>query len=125
MTTPILLIPEVAGSQIDQYLTYNQALRFLEAAANDVLVVDLSAADATVTNLSPDFEMLRYQVFESSGNTVARTITFSANKRAFKVDNAGSFDLDVIIGSTTITVPTGNLYSFYADGTADGLKRAL
>ena len=125
MTTPILNITEVANGQIDQYLTINEAVRILEAAANALLLVDVSSGNATVTNLTPDFDMLRYGVFRSSGNAVARSITFSANLRSFKVDNAGTFALDVIIGATTVSVPIGDMYSFYADGTTDGLQRAL
>ena len=125
MTTPILNITEVANGQVDQYLTINEAVRNLEAAANASLTVDVSVSNAAVTNLVPDFDMLRYGVFRSSGNAVARSITFSANLRSFKVHNSGTFALDVIIGATTVSVPVGDLYSFYADGTTDGLQRAL
>ncbi len=125
MATPILKITEVANGQVNQYLTINEAVRSLEAAANDFLEVDLSADDAAITNIAPDYEMLRYQVFRATGNAVARAITFSANKRAFKVDNAGTFALGVTIGATTLSIPIGELHSFYADGTTDGLKRAL
>lgn len=124
MTTPILLITELANNQIDQYLTVNEAVRILEAASDGFLAVDLTAADATITNLAPDYKMLRYQVFRTTGNTVARSLTFSANQRSFKVDNAGTFALDVTIGATTVSVPAGALYSLYADGTVDGLKRS-
>ena len=123
--TPILQITEVSNGQIDQYLTVNEAVRNLEAAANALLVVNVSAGNATVTNLAPSYEMLRFGVFRSSGNAVARSITFSANQRSFKVDNSGSFALDVIIGATTLSIPAGEMHSFYADGTTDGLKRAL
>ena len=124
MTTPILQITEVANGQIDQYLTINEAVRILEAASDGFLPVDLVAGNALITNLAPDFEMLRHQVFRAENNTVARSITFSANERSFKVDNTGTAALDVILGATTISVPAGDLYAFYADGTVDGLKRA-
>ncbi len=125
MTTPILKITEVANNQVDQYLTVNEAMRIMEAASDGFLVVDLLTADATITNVAPDFEMLRFKTFAAEGNTVARSITFSANQRSFNVDNRGSAALDVIIGATTVSVPAGDMYYFYADGTADGLKRAL
>lgn len=124
MTTPILEIPEVAQGQVNQYLTINEAIRILEASVNANLAVDLTSGDATVTNLTPDFEMLRYGVFIAQNNTVSRTITFSANQRVFIVNNAGTFDLNVTIGSTTVVVPVGETYRFFADGTADGLIRA-
>ena len=125
MTTPILKITEIANNQVDQYLTVNEAMRIMEAASDGFLVVDLSSADATITNVAPNFEMLRYKTFTAEGNTVARSITLSANQRSFNVDNRGSAALDVIIGSTTVSIPAGDMYSLYADGTADGLKRAL
>ena len=125
MTTPILRITEVSNGQIDQYLTVNEAMRIMEAASDGFLAVNLSSTDATITNVAPDFEMLRYKTFAAEGNTVARSITLSANQRSFNVDNRGSAALDVIIGSTTVSVPAGDMYAFYADGTADGLKRAL
>ena len=125
MTTPILKITEVANNQVDQYLTVNEAMRIMEAASDGFLAVDLSSADATITNAAPDFEMLRYKTFAAEGNTVARSITFSANQRSFNVDNRGSAAVDVIIGATTVSVPAGDMFAFYADGTTDGLKRAL
>ena len=125
MTTPILKITEVANNQVDQYLTVNEAMRIIEAASDGFRAVDLSSADATITNVAPGFEMLRYKTFAAEGNTVARSITLSANQRSFNVDNRGSAALDVIVGSTTVSVPAGDMYAFYADGTADGLKRAL
>jgi len=125
MTTPILKITEIANSQVDQYLTVNEAIRIMEAASDGLLIVDLSSDDATITNVAPDFEMLRHKTFAAEGNSVARSITFSANQRSFNVDNRGSAALDVIIGATTVSVPAGDMFAFYADGTADGLKRAL
>lgn len=122
MTTPILKITEVANGQIDQYLTYNAALQQIEAAANDVLSIDMSAGNGTVTNTTP-FNMLRYGVFKTTGNTVARTLTFSANKRVFIVHNSGSAALDVIIGTKTISVPATTAYRFYCDGTTNSLTR--
>jgi hypothetical protein len=121
--SPILQILEMQSGQVNLYLVSNDAVAALEAAANDVLAVDLSAGDGIVTNASPDYNMLRYGVFKATGNTVARSLTFSAQKRVFIVHNSGSAALDVIIGATTISVPATTAYRFYADGTVDGLVR--
>lgn len=123
MTTPILKITEVSNGQIDQYLTVNEAIRIMEAASNDVLEIDLSSGNKAVTNLAPNYEMLRYFMFSCSGNTVAREVTFSGNKRNFSVLNGGTVGLSVTIGTTTITVPAGDAYLFYCDGTANNLTR--
>ena len=125
MTTPILKITEIANNQVDQYLTVNEAMRIMEAASDGFLAVDLSSANATITNVAPGFEMLRYKTFSAEGNTAPRSITFSANQRSFNVDNRGSAVVYVIIGVESVSVPAGDMYAFYADGTADGLKRAL
>ncbi len=121
MTTPILKIPEVADGQINQYLTYNDALRDLESSTNDFLVVDLTAGDYGVTNDSPTYIFSRYFLFKTDGNTVARSITVPSSKRFFAVQNGGSATLTVTSGSTSIGVTAGDTILFYHDGVANGL----
>jgi hypothetical protein len=121
LTTPILNIPEVANNQVDQYATVNEALRDLEAAGNDVFDIDMSSADASITNVSPDFVFSRYAVFRAIGNAVPRALTVPAAKRLFVVWNSGSADLSVIRGSASIVVSAGSAFVFYADGTTNGL----
>lgn len=117
MTTPILNIAEVADGQINQYLTYNEALRSLESAANDFYVVDLSSGNVTLTA----GQFTRAVLFKSDGNTVARTLTAPASKRLFIVQNTGTAALTVKIGTTEIAVPIDSGSLFYSDGTANGL----
>lgn len=117
MSTPILDIPELANGQVDQYLTANEAFRDLEAAANAVESIDLSAGDETLT-----LEQLRSAgMFVCSGHTVARTLTVPGLTRFFCVANGGTGDVDVTVGSTAITVSSGSMRAFFADGTTDGL----
>lgn len=117
MTTPILQIPEVANNQVDQYLTVNDALRFLESAANDFLSVNLSSGNITLTSA----QFTRSFVFVATGNTVSRNLTVPANKRFFAVVNSGSFPLNVVRGSSSVVVLDGEALILFSDGTTNGL----
>ena len=117
MTTPILGITELSDGQVNQFSTCNSALRALEAAANDYLDIDLSSASNTLT----PGEFQSAVIFRVSGNTVSRSVTLPANKRIFVISNGGSATLDVIIGSTTLTISASKSRMFYADGTTNGL----
>lgn len=119
MTTPILNIPEVQSGQVNQYLVYNMALRALEASQNNVSTLNLASENVAVTLQA----FVGNYMFVGSGHTVARTVTFPANKRQFAVRNAGSEDLTVKIGTAELVVPSSSAYLFYADGTANGLFR--
>lgn len=119
MTTPILDIEEVASGQVNQYLIYNTALRALEASQNDVLEIDLSGADGSVTLA----ELQQHWMIVGSGHTVPRTLTVPAAKRQFAVQNTGTDTLTVSIGTTDVVVPADTAYLLYADGTANGLVR--
>lgn len=117
MATPILNITELSDGQVNQFATCNTALRALESAANDYLDVDLSGANDTLTAA----EFRGAVIFRVTGNTVSRSLTLPANKRLFVISNGGSATLDVIIGSTTLTVAASKSRMFYADGTTNGL----
>ncbi len=103
----------------------NEAIRNIEASLFAVLDVDLTSGDATITSTTPTWEFLRYGIFDGTGHTVARTMTFPAPPatRIFHVLNSGTDDISVEIGSTAITVPSSSMYRFFADGTTDGLAR--
>lgn len=127
MTTPILKITEAANGQVDQYLTYNEALRALESSTNNFYVVDMSSGDVTLTdaaNVDPALNYIfsRNQVFRTTGNTVARVLTVPQTKRLFVVQNAGTFALTVKRGTTEISLNAALSAIFYSDGTADGLS---
>lgn len=120
MTTPILLITELADGQVDQFATANEAWRSMEAAGNDFTTVSLASSDVTLTaaQFAADF------LFVSSGNAVSRTLTIPAAKRFFAVYNGGSAALNVTRGSTTISVDVGDCVLLYSDGTTNGLLNA-
>lgn len=119
MTTPILAITEIAGSQLNQYITANEMIRALESAANDFLSVSLSAGNVTLT----DEQFFASFCFVSTGNTVARVLTVPQKKRYFVVKNGGSFDLTVTRGTSTVVVAPNDAAAFYTDATANGLTR--
>lgn len=121
MTTPILNIAEALNGQIDQYLTYNEALRSLESSSNDIYVMDLSSGDLSITNESPTYIFSRYYVFRSSGNAVERTVTVPASKRAFTVFNDGTSPLVVKRGTAEFEVIAGSATLFITDGSLNGL----
>ena len=121
MTTPILKIPEAADGQVNQYLVLNEGLRALESAGNNFYVVDMSAGNVTLTDVSPGFVFSRNFLFKSDGNSVARTLTIPASKRLFSVQNGGSAALTVKLGTAEVSVPAGGAFLFYCDGTANGL----
>lgn len=127
MTTPILKITEASNGQVDQYLTYNEALRALESSTNNFYVVDMSAGNVTLTdaaNVDPALNYIfsRNQVFRTSGNTVARVLTVPQSKRLFVVQNGGTFAVTVKRGTTEISINAGISTIFYCDGTANGLS---
>jgi len=119
MTTPILGIKEMTGSQLNQYITANEAVRALEASGNDFFVVDLSALDVTLT--AEQFCGAVY--FISSGNAVARSMIVPQSKRAFYVKNSGTFDLTVSRGTSNIILAVNEAGLFYTDGTPNGISK--
>lgn len=118
MTTPILQIPEIAGSQLNQYITANEMVRKLEASANECLTVSLSAGDVTLTNE----QFFRAYFFIASGHSVARNMIIPQSKRSFSVKNAGSAEVSVVLGSSSIAIPSGQTFALMADGQPNGLS---
>lgn len=117
MATPILNITECSNGQVDQFATYNEALRSLEKATQDFTEVDLTSVNVSLT--LEDFRS--YYLFKTINNAVARNLTFPANKRNFSVQNTGSATLSIKLGSTTLTLTAGSSGIYYADGTTNGL----
>lgn len=119
MTTPILGIPELTNGQVDQFAVVNEMVRGIESATQDFLVVDLTAANLTVSAVN----FKKYFMFRCSGHTVARDLTLPANKRNFAVQNTGSATLSIKLGSTTLTLAADSSAMYYADGTTNGLMK--
>lgn len=103
--SPILSIPLTAPTQNDKVTTMNDGIVQLEAALQDQIVLDFSAASITLTTL----QFTRYQVFVCTNVTVPRTLVVPLTKRVFVIRNTGSAAVTVggFTGST-YAVPAGN-----------------
>lgn len=117
-----LNITQVTANQNNKEVTINDADTALESALTEILTVDLSAGNVTLTGT----QFTRNMTFLCSGHTVARDLTIPATERAvFIVDNAGTSAGAVSVkrGTTTEVVPISQRAMFTTDGTANGLKR--
>lgn len=119
MTTPILEIPEMWNSQINQYVTANESARALESATQNFIALDFAADDIAID--AEDF--LRYFLLRATNNTVARVLELPTKKRFFAVQNVGSEDLTITQGTTDLTLADGTSAFYFTDGTANGLVK--
>jgi hypothetical protein len=114
VTTPILLINEVAPTQTDKTTTINDAIVALESATQDQLAVSLAGGNLTLSAT----QFTRYAVFSVSGQTTTRVLTVPLTKRLFGVKNAGSYDITVGGASgSTVTVAAGDGAIIQCDAT--------
>ena len=116
-TTPILGIPEVAINQNQKETTINNAIVWLEGAANDELAVSLATGNAATVS-GPQFT--QFQVFVVTGHTAAAHLTVPLIKRMFNVDNTGGSFPVTVGGATgaTVAVPAGVLQQINCNGTS-------
>jgi hypothetical protein len=96
MASPNLAITHVAAAQNQKEVTINDAIDALDRAMGDVLVVDFTAGNVTLTD--------------------------AQIRRLFAVDNAaGSGTLTIKRGTGAVEVIAGAAVLAYTDGTANGL----
>lgn len=111
-------ITQVSASQNQKEVTINDAIGALDAALTEGLTVDFTSGNVTLT----DAQFRGNIAFIASNMAAGRTLTVPEIKRLFIVNNPdASESLDVIRGTTTITVDTETTTLFYTDGTANGL----
>lgn len=123
--SPILAIPEIGPTQNNKYLTHNNAISALEAAANDIYT---NAAVGAGPLALTESQASRYFVYTLSGATGAYIVTFPATintnnaKRVFAVRNADTVDALTIKASTgsgaTVVLDPGEaavIYQNYQD----------
>lgn len=113
-----LNLPQVAANQTQKEVTINAATQQLSGALADYLSISLSSGGHTLSAQ----EFTSYSGFLISGNTVSRTLTVPATKRArFWVENSGSATLTITVGSTSLSLAAGTISEYQTDGTANGL----
>lgn len=102
-----------------QWQASNDGLTELANAEEDILAVDFSGGNVTLS----DANFTRCKTFKPSGLSTNRDLTVPAIKRAqFIVHNSDAADtISVKRGATTIAVAAGQIAVLYTDGTTDGL----
>jgi hypothetical protein len=120
-TTSNLLVTHIETAQAQKEVTANQAFEAFDDAICEILAIDLTSGNATVTSA----QITRALLLDVSGvATTGRTVTVPQGKRAFLVRaSAGNSDpFSVVRGSTSIAMAPGRIALFYSDGTANGLE---
>ncbi len=118
MSSPNLAITHVAAAQNQKEVTINDAIDALDRAIGDLLVVDFTAGDVTLT----DAQFRAAAAFRAANLSAARDLTVPQIRRLFAVDNAAGVDvLTIKRGAGAIAVPAGAAVLAYTDGTTNGL----
>jgi hypothetical protein len=122
MSSPNLAIAHVAAAQNQKEVTLNDAINALDRALTEALSIDFSGGPVTLTAA----QFRTAIAFKPSATLSAvATLTVPQIKRVFVVINTdGFFTIDVVRGSTTISVPPGTAFCLCTDGTANGLYAA-
>lgn len=113
-------IVELTPEQGAKTTTINAAIAQLAGAENGLFNADVTAGNVVLTNA----QVLHKKLITIIGATVAgRTVTWPAKSRiAFLYsDDANTQNVDLIRGSTTITINPDIIYVIISDGTANGL----
>lgn len=116
-----LNLPQIAENQTHKEITSNDADGALDAALTELLSID-ATDDVTLTNSQYRGAMF----FRVSVAGVGKKITLPQIKRLCVFSNVTANSVDLVRGSTTVTVPAGAMAVVYTDGTTDGLvSRAI
>lgn len=114
-----LTLEQIAPGQSQKEASSNLADSQLMQALTEVLAVDMSGGNVTLTTL----QMQRSVTFSVSGQTASRDLTIGAVKRGiFVVENtSATYPVVVKRGSTSITVDALDSATFKTDGTSNNL----
>lgn len=115
-----LTLSQLATNQASPETPVNDANGQLDAALTEILSVDLSGADAILT----DLQLKRNIMFKAINATVARNIIVPAIKRGvlvFESDVANTADITLTTGTSVVTMHPGRIYIVTTDGTTNGM----
>ena len=114
-------VPQLTEGQASPEVTANDASARVANAISDIMTVDLTSGNVSVTATEYRTSMF----FNCSGvATSGRTVTLPLVKRAlviFECPAANTNTISLIRGSTTLTLSPGRTYAVRTDGTANGL----
>lgn len=122
MTSNNLDITQMATAQADKVTPHNDATGELDSAITESLAVDMTSGSKTLT----DDEYRRNRKFiVSNVTTTGRTLTVPAIKRqggiVVQSDSGNTQDFDIVRGSTTLTLSSGQNIGIATDGTTNSL----
>lgn len=118
--SPILGIPQVSPNQNNKETTINDGFSIVERSLNQLVALDASAGNVTLT--TQDFQ--HNILFKVSGHSVARDLVVPNKVRFFGIQNIGTGTVTVKTASpsSTISVPAASWVLAYCDG-ANGIVK--
>ncbi|MBI1313690.1 hypothetical protein GC176_20550 [bacterium] len=120
MTSGNLAYTEIAASQSQKEVTANANFAIFDKAITEQLAVDMSGGAVALSN--SQFRQNIY--FKPSGNAGTVNLTVPAIKKSvFLIYNGNSATLNIVRGSTTLTLGASSYGWFSTDGTTNGLER--
>lgn len=113
-------LDQVADNQTLKETTINTAIGQLAEAMGNPLTVDATSGNVTVS----DTNYRRNAYFKRTDTTAARSVTLKAFRRFILFENS-AVSTDVKLGSTTVTLSSGEKAILITDGTTNGLTKFL
>lgn len=113
-------LDQVATNQSNKETTINSADDQLGSAFGNFVALDATSGNITLSQA----QATRNMVFRRTDTTASRSITLYVMRRAYLIENS-AVATNIIVGSTTIAMQSGETALFYTDGTANGLKKEL
>lgn len=117
-----LNLSQVAANQDQKEVTINDQVGQIDAAITEILSTSVASGNVTLTSA----QFRGACKFIGTGHTVARDLTFPAIERAFFIvqnDGTSSGTLNVVVGSTSLSLAVGEIGHYSTDGTTNGLNR--